>query len=124
MAEITHANQFYTTPSSVFRLWADFWVEVAGRVPPLYHYKNTLKGGFLFVAPLSPPELKPFIEWAEAHPDLYIQNEGGSLLDENTWLGHWGCFSAKVRAVSRVGMTYPTPPTPPPAMPKVPKLPK
>lgn len=121
MPEITEENKFYTTPSSVFRLWADFWVEVEGRIPPLYHYKNTLNGGFLFVAPLSPPELRPFIAWATAHPDLYIQDEGGSLLDESRWLGHWGCFSAKVRAVSR---NLPTPPTPIATVPKVPKLPR
>lgn len=120
MPTINEANQFYTTPSSVFRLWADYWVSATGGVPPLYHYKNTLNGGFLFVAPLAPPELRPFIEWAIKHPELYIQDEGGSLLDENRWLGHWGCFSAKVRVISR---GLPVPPTPVPTLPKVRKLP-
>ncbi len=102
MSGITHANQVYATPFAVFRLWADFWTSQGGRIPPLHHYKNTLNGGFLFVAPLSPPDLAAFLEKASQHPDLLFQGEGSALLDEARWLGHWGCFSVSVRAVRPV----------------------
>lgn len=102
MPEITESNQFYTTPYAVFRLWADYWAIGGEKVPPLHFHKTTMSGGFLFVAPLSPPELSSFLDWAGKHPDLLFQGEGSALLDETRWLGHWGCFSASVRAVRSV----------------------
>ena len=102
MSDITSANHYYTTPYAVFRLWADYWASVRSDVPPLHFYKGTLSGGCLFVAPKSPPELASFLEWASHHPDLLFQNEGSALLDDTRWLGHWGCFSAQVRAVRSV----------------------
>jgi hypothetical protein len=117
MTAITEANQFYTTPYAVFRLWADFWVGAGSDVPPLHHYKSTMSGAFLFVAPLSRPQLAAFLEWASHHQDLAFQSEGVALLDEMRWLGHWGCFSAQVQSVRSV---LPMPPR----TPQVPKLPK
>jgi hypothetical protein len=99
MPEINQINHLYTTPYAVFRLWADYWIGFGGNVPPLHQYKSTLSGGFLFVAPLSPADLGPFLDWASQHQDLLFQAEGSALLDEARWLGHWGCFSATVRAV-------------------------
>jgi hypothetical protein len=114
MTAITEANQFYTTPYAVFRLWADYWASTGSDVPPLHHYKSTMSGAFLFVAPLSPPQLAEFLEWASRHQDLVFQSEGAALLDEMRWLGHWGCFSAQVRALRSVRRM-------PPQVPKLPK---
>lgn len=117
METINDSNKSYATSYSVFRLWADYWVGMGSDVPPLHHYKGTMSGGHLFVAPLSPPQLVPFLEWANKHPDLVFQSEGSALLSEVRWLGHWGCFSANVR-VARIVRSMP------PVAPQVPKAPK
>jgi hypothetical protein len=121
MTEITMANHYYTTPGAVFRLWADFWMEVEGRIPPLHHYKSTVNGALLFAVPLPVTALEPFLDWAGGHPDLRFQGEGSSWLDDRRWLGHWACFSAQVRAVHEM---RPVPPKMPPPLPKTSKVPK
>lgn len=120
MAEITWANQFYTTPQLVFRLWADYWVQAQGRVPPLYYFKGTISGGFIFIAPLPPAEFAPFLQWADKHAEVTFQSEGSALLDDSRWFGHWGCFSVELRMVVRRQAV----PSAPPETPKIPKRPK
>jgi hypothetical protein len=89
-----------SVPAHVFRVWADYWVRHGqrGRIPPFHYYAGTLSGGVFLAVPLSPIEVKPFLEAEADNERFYFQGQGVTMLPEWSWFGHWSVFSVDIRA--------------------------
>lgn len=78
-----------------YRLWANYWLRDKGRsrVPPLCHLTDTHDGAALIAAPMTPREVKAFVNAVSDNCEVRVILVGA--LDAPRWLGHWALFTIR-----------------------------
>lgn len=91
-----------------YERWCTYWTKMETNPPSIHLSKYTMKGGVLFLAPISREEMDPFIESTSTDSDFIFFNEGESQIREHAWFGNWCGFSAHPKPMRKIAV-YPKP---------------
>lgn len=77
---------------NVWRVWADYWTERGGVVPPLHLWRNGAGDDLFFVVPLSTADLAAVLP--KLSTEIRFRLRGAWAAPSSGWFGHWSVFSA------------------------------